>query len=403
MVVAGECTECISGCNLCSPSDITNCLGCVGNYFSLNGVCTACLPTCMTCLTAEDECTSCVEGYQLNGTDCNPTCVFPCNLCSIENPDWCSFCYAGYEQFGVYCEANVTACNADSNCEGCPRGFTLSNSKCVKCTKANCINCAPDQTCLRCNVTYGLVAGSCASCPTGCSLCDNGKICTECTSGFYLEKSGNIITGDCLACDATRGCATCHGSADNCLTCAEGWEFLGNKCVTVARIDFYYLLDVEPSEFMTKTNDFKDALLGRTGKGWGKLQRYLVTLTSILAGSTAVNGTVSLVDPTADDSDIITAAIADANAQETSIAGMTVLASEVGATASTNVGNGSNTTNNTNNTNGTDGNDTTNPTDEGGNNTSDGRVGRIVGFSILGAAILIAIIVGVALAAKSRR
>ena len=44
-----ECVECLLGCIVCSPNDLTQCVECSGGYYDNNGQCALCPDSCSQC------------------------------------------------------------------------------------------------------------------------------------------------------------------------------------------------------------------------------------------------------------------------------------------------------------------------------------------------------------------
>jgi hypothetical protein len=120
--------------NICGNS-------CVNNTIAVNGVCTACVPPCLSCAVTVNTCLSCVSPYYLN-TNANicvlanqcPTytypnislsvcasCVSPCLACTSVSS--CSSCIHGYYYYSI-----TTLC-----LDVCPLGYIGIVNVCVPC------------------------------------------------------------------------------------------------------------------------------------------------------------------------------------------------------------------------------------------------------------------------------
>jgi len=144
------------------------------------------------------------------------------------------------------CDANCALCGAKDKCavNSCNDGYTNKGvlAVCQACTVTNCKTCNADPaTCTACKAAAPLlkgggkacyscptvaaghgvfndaVAGTCVSCPTGCSGCSSASVCTACEDGYV--KSGNVCAkcniGNCKTCTlATKDtiCDTCMGT-----------------------------------------------------------------------------------------------------------------------------------------------------------------------------------------------
>ena len=182
---------CVQGCKANCLSCDDPCSKCEDGYYPLNGSCNACDVNCMTCLRNPTICTSCKVGYYLKGATCLQQCVSNCKTCSFP----CSECKDGYfEDEGLCSECS-------SNCKTCA-GF-----------ESSCLSCYPG---------YGLIEDICKQgCSDHCLSCDTP--CTVCTGGYYKQN------GVCLKCD--ESCLTCTFSGSNhCIACAEGYTKIGSVC-----------------------------------------------------------------------------------------------------------------------------------------------------------------------------
>ena len=374
-LIGGECIQCILGCNYCSPSDVGGCLGCSdGNYLS-SGKCVRCKPECATCSSATN-CTSCAEGYRLNGTNCVPACIFPCLTCGSD-PNACKTCYGGYKLSGSKCPEDLS-CNTDASCEFCPRSYFLEAGVCNSCGLPNCIACiesSGSKVCTKCAAGFAIGFDStCQACPSECTTCTTLSFCSSCADGFYLYKVDDVSTGRCEPCSAEDACLACRGEPDRCLTCITGYKLESSACLSIVRVTFATELVGDPSTFYAVINVFKDGILSRIGLG--PEFRKKVILDSIVSGSTVVSGSISMDNASAVDG--LATTLGESLAANPDIDGLEVISSSVVATQ-----------------------EEAPPVDEEKTALSRSRVGMIVGFSLLGVA-LIAIVVIVVIGQKNK-
>lgn len=124
------CVPCAEGCLVCNPSFLDVCSQCISGW-SLNGsnVCvnsTICSEGCSEC--SEIGCLACEEGMYLNQAfQCQFECVAPCATCSNLNPFQCLSCVLGYTLSGSTCQP-ATSCNTNADCLTCPFGSTLQTN-----------------------------------------------------------------------------------------------------------------------------------------------------------------------------------------------------------------------------------------------------------------------------------
>ena len=89
---------------------------------------------------------------------------------------------------------------------------------------------ACNETCASC---FGVSPNQCLSCYQN-AFVDAKKGTCICNDGFFMEiysSSANAPASVCRKCDSS--CLTCTGeTADNCLTCYDGFNISKNKCVS---------------------------------------------------------------------------------------------------------------------------------------------------------------------------
>lgn len=152
--------------------------------------------------------------------------------------------------------------NSSSSCQfSCPDGYSRSSSIMETCTiscPTNCVDCDPQQVCLKCTPGFLLLSGSCvANCPTGyfsdslqcikcdsnCNRCQQDGKCIECSTGLVVSSSGNCVSPTCTVSQTNAGtctlcaspCSTCTSSANVCTSCISSY-FLMSSNSTCTRI-----------------------------------------------------------------------------------------------------------------------------------------------------------------------
>lgn len=148
----------------------------------------------------------------LTSHTCKP-CSVPCATCTgnIEN---CLTCVDGYNYNGTHCIAI------------CADGFYPKDGKCEPCLSGFCTKC------------FGPSKDECYECEVGKYLeyrtCDVG-----CPDGKF--KGISAKGGECLPCDFS--CKTCAVDAVTCLTCDTSYprfmNLLNNKCVINCPVTYY--------------------------------------------------------------------------------------------------------------------------------------------------------------------
>ncbi|KAL4486499.1 hypothetical protein ABPG72_018453 [Tetrahymena utriculariae] len=170
------------------------------------GNCTLCSITCSVCFGPSfNHCLSCNDGYSLQGNKCvDIICHSSCQSCQGPNSNQCTSCPAGKyldsKNTCQYCQLPCQNCyNSATECTTCSQGYFMDRiiGKCV--SENTC-----DSSCLDCS-----------------SFRDPTK-CTYCRDGFFVNYQGR-----CQKCD--ESCSICTLRANNCIECAEGWEYSINQ------------------------------------------------------------------------------------------------------------------------------------------------------------------------------
>ena len=259
---------------------------CDGTYLDLSqNICIGCSLNCQICTA--NGCSSCFAGFYITDSlTCAPNCNLPCATCSANDPNNCLSCTLGYvfdPTASQNCRADL-ACNSSLSCSGCPPGSVLSGTQCLTCNQ-NCARYSQSNpsVCTSCLPNQFLTGSSqCQNCPSGCSSCLSSTICLSCANGYtsVVDTSDNSPT-QCIAC--LFPCATCQGSALNCLTCMTNYTLQSGKCISVFNFVFSVKLNVDPQTFYQNYIAFLTALSANVQSNYGA-----VTVNSIRNGSTLV-------------------------------------------------------------------------------------------------------------------
>lgn len=106
----GECIQCTTGdanCIACSPSNVNSCTRCAsGFYINGNRQCIKCSSECKTCQN-QDACMSCSDGFYLDRVLLSATgrclaCRSRCKTCT-RNAFFCTTCREGFSLEGTKC------------------------------------------------------------------------------------------------------------------------------------------------------------------------------------------------------------------------------------------------------------------------------------------------------------
>jgi len=222
-----NCVPCPSGCGICSSA--TNCTSCVTlatpsangqcncpaqTYFTVSsdGVryCAACGPYCTTCVDA-NTCTTCVTSFTKTVDN---KCV-----CAARN-----FINAAGQC--VPCATGCQQCTSFTNCTNCITPLVLQGTVCQA----------------TCNSGFTALGSVCQGCPTGCLQCTQNFICFYCADGLYMYNgacysvcpAGTIgdstqANWNCVPCNSP--CRTCINHPSYCTSCENGRGFLQTSAV----------------------------------------------------------------------------------------------------------------------------------------------------------------------------
>lgn len=278
---SGQCVSCNSstpGCTACSDNGRCNCpTGYSYLYFGGNSSCYSCtVPACSSCLTGQNICSTCYQGYSLNNATgtCVPNtpapCNYPCATCNSNGS--CATCFYTFSSQPAangscfvcstpFCQTCLS--NSTTTCTACNNRYLLVNGTCQLNFIPNCQN-ALNNSCLNCASGFTVQNGNCVSCSaagpacTSCQIINATTICTFCTSGNVLVGGQCVLcpsycgatctpTGMCIGYninsilinnqfyieDCPNGCSSC--APDNpayCTQCSSGFYLQGGSCLT---------------------------------------------------------------------------------------------------------------------------------------------------------------------------
>ncbi|KAL4482200.1 hypothetical protein ABPG72_017981 [Tetrahymena utriculariae] len=190
--------------------------------------CQKCNYPCLNCLDLK-TCTSCMDGYYLQGNKCLK-CDVKCLTCNGGTDQDCLLCNQPFMPQQIDKIECVIKCNV---------GFYQSNQTCLKCNKAcsQCIN----QTNI-CDVCadgyYKNPDNSCQPCEDFCQICSGANSCTQCQDGHLIFKGSCLdncpqgylnLNGICIPCNPS--CKSCSMRLDNCIACNDGYYLYNNTCL----------------------------------------------------------------------------------------------------------------------------------------------------------------------------
>ncbi|KAL4456738.1 hypothetical protein ABPG73_014764 [Tetrahymena malaccensis] len=272
-----QCQKCDTSCLTCSGPSQSDCIICQQqNYYistKLNNICVSdcdlsqsqyidntnlqqkycrqCDNSCQTCINLK-QCTSCLEGYQLNGNLCSickqgqyrngqtcQLCDSSCLACTGPGPNNCTICQeSGY--FISTQQNNICVQNCDTTQS---QYIDQTNSLQFYCRQCNqlCQTCKDGVNCLTCVQGYYLIENQCYACHNSCKTCNgpNQINCITCKDDLYYQQSTSLCTKTCksneyiqnqmcIQCD--KSCASCL-SLQNCLSCNQDYYLFQNTCV----------------------------------------------------------------------------------------------------------------------------------------------------------------------------
>ena len=179
------CDNCPALCAECQSE--ASCLECKSGAVTLeNGLCAVACPRLTylasngSCRPCHHSCLSCTGPHGNNCTDCPRQFILQGGECVVR-----SSCPNGqyFDQRRTecrFCHRSCAECSGkgDDDCTECPSGFSLDKGHCV--VDSRNLRCATGQY-------YDDGSSNCVTCPNGCSDCSDELMCTNCTEGHYLE------------------------------------------------------------------------------------------------------------------------------------------------------------------------------------------------------------------------
>lgn len=227
---------------LCARWSGSTCLQCSKSSYSVNGVCTQSDPLCKTFDSTNGACTSCYNGYLLQGGACEQDKSGPADpLCAQWSGIVCQKCATfAYFNNGVCTQVSPQCRTFDSNngaCQSCYNGYLLQAGQCVLDTSAPTdLLCAKWQgaVCQQCSATAYFQNGVCTQSNPQCKTFNsNSGACTSCYNGYVLQAgncnaqtlkqpSGPSATFDIYCKKYTAGA---------CSACFYGFALQNGKCV----------------------------------------------------------------------------------------------------------------------------------------------------------------------------
>jgi hypothetical protein len=263
-----DCPVCDKSCLTCDGPSDSDCTACADSFVLIDGSCSICDSPCLTCSNDTDSCTSCEDGYVLNGTSCvEPPieCDVTCLECDGPASNQCTACpddkvLQSGSCVPVDCVAfdyvynendsplGPNRCNDDCECDGtrrcspdkyCAECFDLVSefptvyafSDCPVCEQP-CQSCngPTNQDCTSCGDGFVLVNGSCDPCDPTCVTCQDTTStgCIVCPVGYDLELDGSCV----IHIDCDKNCPTCNGpNYDQCTSCDDTRVLVNGQCI----------------------------------------------------------------------------------------------------------------------------------------------------------------------------
>ncbi|CAB1456489.1 unnamed protein product [Pleuronectes platessa] len=244
-----ECRDCDRSCLTCSGHEPSSCLSCgsdrrtdasghcvwfhqcsLVSYMDQNGECQQCHKVCHRCSgPSKDDCLNCKEPNFL----LNSTCVQQCPVgyyAEDKDERVCERCHFS-------CESCVGRHSVE--CRTCKPGFFRQGSSCVETCSESHFGNTTTMVCERCDPSCSQCSGrgnrNCLSCRQDyVYLRQWGQCLQSCPPTYYQEKRSN----HCYKCHPT--CKSCNDEgALACLSCYDGYTFMGGICESQCLIGFY--------------------------------------------------------------------------------------------------------------------------------------------------------------------
>lgn len=173
---------------------------------------------------------NCINYGTVKGTDQN------CKL--FQQESYCLECYAGFVNIKGSCESVDPLCRTYDNttgyCTSCYEGYAINGRTCQLIGGQTLNPCLEQNTkglCLQCVLSYSLSNGSCVYNQSNansfnipfCTAAINATYCSLCADGFYSQL------GICY--QVSSYCSTYNPSNGECLTCKTGYISSGTTCI----------------------------------------------------------------------------------------------------------------------------------------------------------------------------
>lgn len=160
---------------------------------------------CLSC-TAQNVCTSCVEGYYVSADGA-------CTGCA---------------------DSNCVSCTDGGICTSCVEGYYVDSlGRCSACSLSNahCVYCSDEHTCSQCEWGYFVNdINRCSGCSLtnpNCVFCSDKNTCTTCQWGFYLDAF-NRCSGVAVPCDQNCDKRYCDYMTGQCSKCVDNYSLNEN-------------------------------------------------------------------------------------------------------------------------------------------------------------------------------
>ncbi|EAS07583.2 transmembrane protein, putative (macronuclear) [Tetrahymena thermophila SB210] len=229
----GKCQKCDQSCLHCYESGNDKCYQCNTGYYMNNQYCMKCEPNCKTCKYRSNYCTSCQQGYFLNGSRCELKC---------RQGEY------GYNGQCFSCAPNCFSCIDYNTCTKCVdhTNYKIANGQCVNiCPSGQYNQLNSIDTLLWQNYKFDDIISpiNCQMCDTNCNECiQTDRNCTQCSSDYFLSnqkcskncqsnqyKDIDPITQQIVCMNCQVPCQECS-DRNTCTSCIEGYTLSDGKC-----------------------------------------------------------------------------------------------------------------------------------------------------------------------------
>ncbi|KAL4469881.1 hypothetical protein ABPG72_011102 [Tetrahymena utriculariae] len=266
------CRKCLASCQKCN--DGQSCFTCLQGYYLANNICNKCDSSCASCKGAsQSDCLICNQNYFILVKQ-NNICVPQCDLSQSQFIDNSN----PLQLYCMTCKSSCQTCINSTNCTSCTQGYYLNGSICFQCdssclsctgpSSSDCIVCAQSGDYISLNLNKNCVASCdtsqaqyidavtnpqqpfCRQCGILCQTCSDSQSCTACIQGYYLQGS------QCFACDPS--CLSCaKAGLSNCIICKQQGYFISTKLnnICVANCDLnqaQYIDQSNPLQYYCK-------------------------------------------------------------------------------------------------------------------------------------------------------